>query len=66
MAETWSKNVRNQEAHSASGGQHPTRATLAGVDLHLELSGTRVRLGLESALRDAVRTGRLAPATRLP
>jgi GntR family transcriptional regulator / MocR family aminotransferase len=36
------------------------------VDLHLDLSGTRVRLRLETALRDAVRTGRLGPGTRLP
>jgi len=37
-----------------------------GLDLHLELSGTRVRAGLESALRGAVRSGRLRPGTRLP
>jgi len=52
-----------------------------GVDLHLELAGSRgspgspgsqgsrgsrVRAGLETALRDAVRTGRLAPGVRLP
>ena len=36
------------------------------VDLHLDLAGPRVRAGLEHALRDAVRTGRLAPGTRLP
>src|SRR6516165_9225308 len=36
------------------------------LDLHLDLSGTRVRAGLESALRDAIRTGRLRPGTRLP
>ena len=36
------------------------------MDLHLDLSGTRVRAGLESALRDAVRDGRLRPGTRLP
>ncbi|MFF4713874.1 PLP-dependent aminotransferase family protein [Streptomyces eurythermus] len=41
-------------------------ATL-GVDLHLEpaLAGG-LRRGLTDALRDAVRTGRLAPGTRLP
>jgi GntR family transcriptional regulator/MocR family aminotransferase len=38
----------------------------SGVDLHLDLSGPRVRLGLETALRDAVRSGRLAPGVRLP
>jgi GntR family transcriptional regulator / MocR family aminotransferase len=39
---------------------------VAGVDLHLELSGTKLRAGLTDALRDAVRSGRLAPGTRLP
>ncbi|MGI5457247.1 PLP-dependent aminotransferase family protein [Streptomyces sp. CA-249302] len=37
-----------------------------GVDLHLEPTGTGVRRGLTDALREAVRTGRLAPGTRLP
>src|SRR5258706_482184 len=32
-----------------------------GIDLHLELTGSRVRAGLEAALRDAMRTGRLGP-----
>ena len=36
------------------------------MDLHLELAGHRVRAGLETALREAVQTGRLAPGTRLP
>jgi len=37
-----------------------------GIDLHLDLAGTRVRSGLETALRDAVRTGRLGAGIRLP
>ncbi|MFH8802788.1 PLP-dependent aminotransferase family protein [Streptomyces sp. NPDC017936] len=38
-----------------------------GVDLHLEPEGGEGRrAGLERALRDAVRDGRLAPGTRLP
>jgi GntR family transcriptional regulator / MocR family aminotransferase len=38
-----------------------------GVDLHLSLSpGIPRRVALEEALRDAVRSGRLAPLTRLP
>ncbi len=37
-----------------------------GVDLHLELAGSRVRAALEAALRDAVRSGRLAAGVRLP
>ncbi|MFJ9148055.1 PLP-dependent aminotransferase family protein [Streptomyces sp. NPDC102270] len=41
------------------------RATF-GIDLHLEPTGGGVRRGLTDALREAVRTGRLAPATRLP
>ncbi|MGX1271913.1 MocR-like pyridoxine biosynthesis transcription factor PdxR [Streptomyces phaeoluteigriseus] len=40
-------------------------ATL-GVDLHLEPAGPGVRRGLTDALREAVRSGRLAPGTRLP
>jgi GntR family transcriptional regulator/MocR family aminotransferase len=38
----------------------------SGIDLHLDVAGTRVRSGLENALRDAVRSGRLRPQTRLP
>ncbi|QGV78952.1 PLP-dependent aminotransferase family protein [Streptomyces ficellus] len=37
-----------------------------GADLHLELRGTGLRSGLMEALREAVRSGRLAPGTRLP
>jgi GntR family transcriptional regulator / MocR family aminotransferase len=37
-----------------------------GLDLHLDRTGSRVRAGLEVALRDAVRTGRLAPGLLLP
>ncbi len=37
-----------------------------GIDLHLPLAGSRVRAGLEGALRDAVRDGRLAAGVRLP
>src|SRR5205814_5083900 len=36
------------------------------IDLHLDVGGTRVRSGLEAALREAIRTGRLAAGTRLP
>ncbi len=46
----------------------PAAAPTTGLDLHLdlELSGPRLRAGLEDALRDAVQTGRLAAGTRLP
>ncbi|MGK5637099.1 PLP-dependent aminotransferase family protein [Streptomyces sp. URMC 126] len=53
MEKTW--------ANSAGDG------TVAGADLHLDLSGPGgVRAALIRALRDAVRSGRLAPGTRLP
>src|ERR1700761_599357 len=42
------------------------RWAIAGVDLHLRPLGSRVRAGLEDALREAVRDGRLATGTRLP
>jgi GntR family transcriptional regulator/MocR family aminotransferase len=45
---------------------HGTWSTSASLDLHLDLSGTRPRASLESALRAAVRSGRLAPGTTLP
>jgi GntR family transcriptional regulator/MocR family aminotransferase len=38
----------------------------SGVDLLLEIRGRRRRAGLEDALREAVRGGRLAPGTLLP
>ncbi|MFE9920312.1 PLP-dependent aminotransferase family protein [Streptomyces sp. NPDC005774] len=37
-----------------------------GIDLHLEPAGPGLRRGLTDALREAVRSGRLAPGTRLP
>ena len=37
-----------------------------GVDLHVEPTGPGVRKGLADALREAVRSGRLVPGTRLP
>jgi GntR family transcriptional regulator/MocR family aminotransferase len=39
---------------------------ISSLDLHLDLAGPRVRAGLEAALREAVRGGRLRPGTRLP
>ncbi|MGW4351138.1 MocR-like pyridoxine biosynthesis transcription factor PdxR [Nocardia sp. NPDC004582] len=51
MADTWA----NSQSESA------------GADLHLELAGAgNPRAQLMSALRDAIRSGRLAPGTRLP
>jgi GntR family transcriptional regulator / MocR family aminotransferase len=36
------------------------------LDLHLDVSGSRVRLRLEAALRESIRSGRLAEGARLP
>src|SRR5690348_11071149 len=44
----------------------PKTWATSGVDLHVELGGGRVRVALESSLREAVRTGRLAAGSRLP
>ena len=38
----------------------------SGVDLHLDRTGPRVRASLEAQLREAVRSGRLAPGLCLP
>jgi GntR family transcriptional regulator / MocR family aminotransferase len=43
-----------------------TWSTSAGLDLYLDVAGTRPRAALESALRDAVRSGRLPAGTVLP
>lgn len=42
------------------------RRAASGADLHLEISGPGLRAGLVSSLREAVRSGRLAPGSRLP
>jgi GntR family transcriptional regulator / MocR family aminotransferase len=42
------------------------RWAISGVDLHVVPRGSRRRAGLEAALRDAVRAGRLATGVRLP
>ncbi|WP_051574520.1 PLP-dependent aminotransferase family protein [Mycobacterium sp. URHB0044] len=45
----------------------PGRGPAFGTDLHLEMmTGSGLRSGLADALREAVRTGRLAPGSRLP
>jgi GntR family transcriptional regulator/MocR family aminotransferase len=44
----------------------PDSWATSGVDLHLDRTGSRVRAGLEAALRDAVRSARLTPGLRLP
>ncbi|WP_086559442.1 PLP-dependent aminotransferase family protein [Streptomyces africanus] len=60
MSETW---VNVSEPGTA--GAEPAQA--AGTDLHLELSGEgSLRGQIMHALREAIRSGRLTPGTRLP
>ncbi|GAA3367090.1 PLP-dependent aminotransferase family protein [Streptomyces antimycoticus] len=56
--------VKSQTNFSA--GSPGDSGTEPGADLHVELRGPRLREGLTQALREAVRTGRLSPGTRLP
>src|SRR4051794_9927181 len=44
----------------------PRTWAISGVDLHVDVGGTRVRTTLEDALRGAVRSGRLREGVRLP
>jgi GntR family transcriptional regulator/MocR family aminotransferase len=56
MANSWSNSSTDSRASPA----------ISGVDLHLDVTGPGLRTGLMDALREAVRTGRLVPGTRLP
>ena len=62
MPETWA----NSRAGRTSSGTGPAGRASSGVDLHLDRTGPRVRASLEAQLREAVRSGRLAPGLRLP
>ncbi|MDG9704308.1 PLP-dependent aminotransferase family protein [Streptomyces sp. DH37] len=56
-----------RESRATPDGGSGGRAIGTGGDLHLDLGGPGgLRASLMRALRDAVRTGRLAPGTRLP
>jgi GntR family transcriptional regulator/MocR family aminotransferase len=48
--------------HANNGSQ----SSVAGLDLHLDRPGGRVRGGVMEAIRDAIRSGRLAPGIQLP
>ncbi|MEW1792660.1 MULTISPECIES: PLP-dependent aminotransferase family protein [Streptomyces] len=54
------------ESWANASGEQPVTAVTVGADLHLELRGPGLRTGLMDALREAVRTGRLTPGSRLP
>ncbi|MFP8905419.1 MocR-like pyridoxine biosynthesis transcription factor PdxR [Streptomyces atacamensis] len=74
MRDSWANSAGSSDG--GSGGRPdggPNRGARggsaggAGGDLHLDLGGPGgLRASLMRALRDAVRTGRLAPGTRLP
>src|SRR5690348_1856317 len=57
---------KRPKVRSTSVEETWAKELVGAVDLHLHLSGTRVRAGLEGALRDAIRAGRLRTGTRLP
>src|SRR5579859_1672410 len=71
MPENWSTSELDPGT-AALAGRRPGRAgapgdVTSGVDLHLDAATVAGRRsGLERALRDAIRSGRLAPHTRLP
>jgi GntR family transcriptional regulator / MocR family aminotransferase len=43
-----------------------SQSSSAGLDLHLDRPGGRLRDGVMEAIRDAIRSGRLAPGVQLP
>ena len=43
-----------------------SQSSVAGLDLYLDRPGGRVRDGVMEAIRDAIRSGRLAPGVQLP
>jgi GntR family transcriptional regulator/MocR family aminotransferase len=58
--------VRRAVECGGEGAAPRDGAVAAGLDLHLDLAGPRVRAAVEAALRGAVQSGRLPPGTRLP
>jgi GntR family transcriptional regulator/MocR family aminotransferase len=57
----WSIPMRETQTNSLESSD-----ALSGLDLLLDVGGPRVRRSLTDALRDAVRSGRLTPGSRLP
>jgi GntR family transcriptional regulator / MocR family aminotransferase len=50
------------DVHATTGRQ----SSVAGLDLHLDRPGGRVRDSVMDAIREAIRSGRLMPGARLP
>jgi GntR family transcriptional regulator / MocR family aminotransferase len=67
MVKTWA-NLNAGEAQGEVGCVERVGdgAVAAGLDLHLDLTGPRVRAAVEAALREAVQSDRLPAGTRLP
>ena len=63
MVVSWANRA---DGAGGDGAPEPAPNAAGGLDLHLELTGPRVRAALEAALREAVQAGRLAAGTRLP
>ena len=63
MTDSWANSGADIDVGRGDAAATPSAA---GLDLYLELTGPRVRAALESALRQAVQTGRLTAGTRLP
>jgi GntR family transcriptional regulator/MocR family aminotransferase len=63
MKDSWANPTAADVGTGADAAPAPAAA---GLDLHLDLTGPRVRAALEAALRQAVQTGRLTVGTRLP
>ncbi|NGO78687.1 PLP-dependent aminotransferase family protein [Streptomyces sp. YC504] len=75
MVDSWANPNAGRRSGTARDGEAGRSAdtdgradlpAVLGVDLHIDLGRSGVRKGLTDALRDAVRTGRLTPGTRLP
>jgi GntR family transcriptional regulator / MocR family aminotransferase len=63
MEDSWANPGGRRDGDPAGA---PAASSAPGLDLHLELTGPRVRAALEAALREGVQTGRLASGMRLP
>src|ERR1700742_2496687 len=50
------------DMHAKTG----SKSSVAGLDLHLDRPRGRLRDGVMEAIRDAIRSGRLAPGIQLP
>ena len=66
MEDSWANNRLERDAAGPTGSGRTAGPAGSGLDLHVELTGPQVRASLETALRQAVQTGRLAAGTRLP